>query len=84
MVRRRLVPGVMTGCRVPCRIQVERSQGQLVDVGLVLGQHHRAVGQLAKLLVQRRQGLFATGIADLQRMRLGRSRRRFGLSVATA
>jgi hypothetical protein len=32
-------------------------------VGLVLGQHHRAVGQLAQLLVQGGQDLVAVGIA---------------------
>jgi len=37
--------------------------GQQVDVGLILGQHHRTVGQVADLLLQVGEDLVAVGVA---------------------
>ena len=57
------LPGVITSCRSPLTIQVDRSQGSRVDVGLVLGQDHRAFGQGRDFLVERRQNGGLLGVA---------------------
>jgi hypothetical protein len=53
----------MTSWGCPWGIQVERTPGQQVQVGLILGQHDRPLRQLGDALTECGQGRLAVGVA---------------------